>query len=336
MRGEARGNEAQVTSPDVTVTAPPRDRPIDIEADWTLMRTCNFRCTYCFWDAEDLGRRIAPVASVERLAAFFDDTGFVWLLHLTGGEPFIYPEFVDLCRLLTRNHLLSLNTNADSTRRIQDFAQCIDPARVRYINAGIHIDERVRRRRTEAFLDNVRHLRERGFAVFVTCVMHPGVFPSFENLWKYCSEQDVFIIPKAFQGAVSGREYPQAYSSHEREIFRLYSRRAAERYADLFNAMPCSPTVDPLLDAEKFLDGLPDHRGSLCNAGHTFVRIRENGEIRRCGSGDILGNVVHGTFTRRPGPGVCSWQECPYFCEKHLVRFAEDGPDHHHTLLPLV
>lgn len=34
----------------------------DIEADWILMSTCQFRCEYCFWDKEALAAKISPPA----------------------------------------------------------------------------------------------------------------------------------------------------------------------------------------------------------------------------------------------------------------------------------
>jgi hypothetical protein len=37
-------------------------------------------------------------------AAGFDSTGYRWLLHMTGGEPGIYPQFVELCEALTERH----------------------------------------------------------------------------------------------------------------------------------------------------------------------------------------------------------------------------------------
>jgi organic radical activating enzyme len=295
----------------------------DIEADWILMSTCNFRCEYCFWTPDKLARRISPPASVERLASFFDRTGLTWLLHLTGGEPFIYPGFVDLCNLLTKSHWISINTNADASQRIERFARTTDPERVSYINAGLHIEQREKRRRVDAFLSNVRLFQANRFKVFATSVMHPSVFARFDSIWDYCEEQGVVLIPKAFQGDHCGRNYPQSYTEEQRDVFRQYSTRAADAYRDMFLGMPELPTINPLLDAERFLYTLPDYRGAACLAGHRFVRIREDGEIRRCGSGDVLGNVVTGSFVRRSGPSICEWVECPYFCEKYALRQTE-------------
>src|SRR5207247_904815 len=101
---------------------------------------------YCFWDTEALARKISTPASVETLAAFFDASGLRWLLHLTGGEPFHYPNFVELCGLLTEQHVISINTNADSDRVI-GFAETIDPGRVDFINCGVHLQQRSERDR---------------------------------------------------------------------------------------------------------------------------------------------------------------------------------------------
>lgn len=297
----------------------------DIEADWTLMTTCNYRCEYCFWSPQQLGRRISPPATVEALASFFVESGLTWLLHLTGGEPFLYPRFVDLCRQLAERHWLSINTNADVSHSIERFVRSVDPERVLYINTGLHIEQRRLRNRLETFLTNVRLLQSAGFTVFASSVMRPDLLgDDFKAVWKYCNDQGVVVIPKSFQGAVAGIEFPEGYSEHDREVFREYAALAASHYDELFAAMPEPPTVNPLLDADRFLHGLPDHRGSACAAGHRFVRIRHDGEIRRCGPGDVLGNVVTGTFERRPGPSICEWLECPYFCEKHVIAGATD------------
>lgn len=291
----------------------------DVEADWILMTTCNFRCNYCFWTSDHLSRPIEPPAPVEQLASFFDQTGLTWLLHLTGGEPFAYPRFVELCQLLTGRHWISINTNADLSKRVKKFADTVDPERVMFVNAGLHFEEREERGRVDQFLTNVRILEASRFKVFATAVMHPSLFKQFGSVWDYCAERGVVLIPKAFQGEFGGRTYPADYTEVQRDVIREYSARSADAYEAIFSRMPEPPTVNPLLDSERFLYGLPDYRGLPCLAGDRFVRIREDGEIRRCGPGDVIGNVVTGEFSRRVGPSTCVELECPYFCEKYAL-----------------
>lgn len=311
----------QATAPSVISSESANlSRQYDVEADWILMSTCNFRCQYCYWDATDLGRKIQPPAQVEQLTRFFDDTGLTWLLHLTGGEPFHYPRFVDLCQLLTKQHSISINSNTDAEHHIRHFAEVIDPSRVDFINAGVHLQQREERKRTEAFIRNVGVLRDAGFEIFVSCVMYPPLFGDFPAIWRWYADRGVTIIPKILQGRHFGRLYPKSYTEEERGLFVEYSQRASEAYADQFDRRSEPPTINPLIDHTRFLYGLPDYRGQLCYAGRDFVRIRENGEIRRCGPDDIIGNLVEGWFERRPGPSPCREVECPYFCEKYHVR----------------
>jgi MoaA/NifB/PqqE/SkfB family radical SAM enzyme len=184
-------------------------RPYDIEGDWILFSTCNYRCEYCFWDDSALGAKIAPIAPVNRLAAYFDRTGLTWLLHLTGGEPFIYPEFVRLCQLLTRRHFISINTNAHSPH-IRAFVDTVDPGCVDFVNCGVHERQRQAHHGTERFIANVLALRDAGFDAFASCVMYPDLFDGFSRLWQRYAEMGVVIIPKAYRGTYLDRRYPAA------------------------------------------------------------------------------------------------------------------------------
>lgn len=294
-------------------------RRYDIEADWILMSTCNFSCVYCFWDTDQLRAPIRQYAATDRLARFFDGSGLIWLLHLTGGEPFAYPGFTDLAVLLSERHRLSLNTNADSPR-VMDFADRVDPSRVEFINVGVHPLERSRAGRQERLVRNYASLRDRGFNVFATCVMYPTLRPAYEDVWTWHRSQGITMIPKALQGHHLGRQYPNDYTAEERDWVRAYAERAASDYVAQFEGLPEPPTINPFMDVSRFLDRLPDYRGQPCGAGRVFVRIRENGDIRRCGPSDVIGNIVDGWFDRRSGPSPCAELECPYFCEKYVVR----------------
>jgi MoaA/NifB/PqqE/SkfB family radical SAM enzyme len=293
-------------------------RPYDIEGDWILFSTCNYRCTYCFWDETALGAKIAPIASVDQLAAYFDRTGLTWLLHLTGGEPFIYPDFVRLCQLLTRQHLISINTNAHSPH-VRVFVDTVDPRRVDFVNCGVHERQRQAHRGTSRFVANVNALRAAGFDAFASCVMYPDLFRSFPEIWQRYADEGVVIIPKAFRGTHLGRRYPAGYTEAERRLFHDYTARAAEFYADQFARRYEPPTINPFMDEHLFLHELPDYRGDLCGAGHSFARVVPNGQVRRCGPDDIIGHLVEGWFARRPQPSPCTDLECPYFCEKYRL-----------------
>ena len=83
----------------------------DVEVDWHLLSTCNYRCAYWFVPPEHLASKVQIFASPQAWQSAFDASGAVWSIYLTGGEPSIYPDFVELSRTLTANHYISINSN---------------------------------------------------------------------------------------------------------------------------------------------------------------------------------------------------------------------------------
>jgi len=125
-----------------------------IEADWQLLNTCNYRCNYCFFSSEVLGEKLKTYADADEWSKAFETSGLRWLLHLTGGEPSLYPNFVGLCEQLTQQHFISINSNM-TNRSWEGFAERVDPGRVSFINGGLHLEEREQRRGNEVFLKSV-------------------------------------------------------------------------------------------------------------------------------------------------------------------------------------
>lgn len=291
----------------------------DIEADWHLLDTCNYRCDYCFFPPEMLGRKLATAAAPAAWCDAFAATGLTWLLHLTGGEPTIYPDFAGFSAALTRRHFISLNTNL-SHPSILAFCDKVDPARVDFINAGFHYDERVRRAGLPVFLRHLRRLREAGFPVFVSVVATPPVLAEMDAIVEALGPAGLRPVPKLFRGRHAGRHYPRAYSDVERSLFRHHSRLAQRAYAELLEGRAEPPTIDPFAD-EAFVEGVPDYRGRQCAAGSRFVRIDPRGAVKRCGA-TALGNLLDGTFARWLQPKPCDTSYCFYFCEKYAATAA--------------
>lgn len=294
----------------------------DIEADWILLQTCNFRCAYCFAPPERLGEKLQTVATPREWRAAFDATGRTWLLHITGGEPSIYPDFVELCERLAERHYLSLNSNLTHAS-LQDFARRVDPFRVNFINAGFHLEEREHRSGHAAFLANAEELRAGGFPLFVSLVATPAALERFDEAAEILRPLGLVPIPKLFRGVQHGKRYPDAYSALDRQRFARWARLARECYAPVLAGVSERPTVDVFRDDE-FLEGEPTFTGQACDAGRRFVRIEPNGDVLRCGP-PLLGNLLDRTFVPRRRAAACDTRFCYYFCEKYTATARAGG-----------
>lgn len=286
-----------------------------IEADWQLLNTCNYRCGYCFFSGEILGEKLVTYADADEWVKAFQSSGLRWLLHLTGGEPSIYPDFVRLCRLLTREHFISINSNMTNSSWA-DFAERIDPGRVSFINAGLHLEERGRKVGNEVFLRSVDLLMQRGFQVLVSLVSTPKVLERFDEAVRLLAPIGMFPVPKILRGSYDGKMYPDAYTAIDRQRFRKYAYTARKFYDPIQPKRAERPTIDVFRD-DAIIYGEPSYKGLSCEAGRLFVRIDPKGEIFRCGTSVSLGNIRAGTFMRAAAPAPCDTSYCFYFCQKY-------------------
>jgi MoaA/NifB/PqqE/SkfB family radical SAM enzyme len=289
----------------------------DIEADWILNILCNFDCAYC------VGHSRLEHPSVSKLAArdaveFFDDTNLTWLIHLTGGEPSFYHEFIELCQGLTNKHFISVNTNLTSNF-VFKFAQVVDPQKVAFVHCGLHILQREKRGLVKDFITKFLFLKDKGFNIFVSYVVCSPIVERLGSDFEFFKSEGVVLIPKSLRGSYGGKIYPESYTAAEREIFVRYSTEAESLLTDFdSSALGERPTIDLFADRD-FLTGLSDYRGQHCRAGMSFVRIQTNGAITRCGRRRTLGNLFRHKLNLLTEPQRCDDKCCPYFCLKYLV-----------------
>jgi MoaA/NifB/PqqE/SkfB family radical SAM enzyme len=302
------------------------ERKYDIEAQWVVNLICNYSCDYCISSAPKdpfLVGKLSPQA----YADFFDSTGKTWLLHLSGGEPFAYRGFVELCAALAQNHLIALNSNLTS-RRVRAFAQAVDPRRVEYIHCGVHPEEREKRNGWKTLLPNLRILVQAGFPVYSSCVMTPAAFALFEGASRRLDTVEVPLIPKLLRGLHRGRHYPQNYSGQEREQFLRFSELAGRKIrASRFSPLRNDPTVNPLID-RYFLHGTPDFTGVPCSAGRKIVTIAPDGNIYACGSAGRIGNIFLRRLKLYSTDQPCRSEWCHYVC----VRYSAVDATHAQSL----
>ncbi|BCS88756.1 radical SAM protein [Pseudodesulfovibrio sediminis] len=250
---------------------------------WNMTRKCNFRCDYCYFPHDNTP--VTETLDANRIKEVLDSTGQTWKIGLTGGEPFIYPDFVDVCETLTSSHVIGIDTNLSIPSKVKEFARRIDPKRVHNLYVALHIEERERLKGVEAFIRNARLLIDSGFTIIVNYVVHPNLEKRFHIDRKFYASHGIVITPRPFRGEFNGRRYPEAYGERARDIF-LDHPEQGKKVAFNFYDVPCT-------------------------AGKTLLRMEADGTIFRCpGDKTVLGNILDTVnFLQKAEP--CIKKRCP-------------------------
>jgi len=258
---------------------------------WRMNRRCNFNCAYCFRDLPDEDRQTENPAcgkySAEHIAQRFDETGKVWRIYMTGGEPLLYTGFVELAKALTRRHCISVSTNL-STANAYELAEEVESERIVPIKANLHISEREKSKNgLKEYLEKFLRFQERGFDIRLVYVAYPPLFGRIkQDLERFRSEGVRQIEVKVFQGRYEGRRYPRDYTDQEQTFIRGFGLDNCE---------------------QQILTSRVSFLGRKCQAGHLAFYMDISGNVTRCVTlKENYGNLFEGTF--RPGDSL---RRCP-------------------------
>lgn len=293
--------------------------PAPCFVSWDLTDKCNFSCEYC----GRLGSNAKPglylrarhkVAqiikgrkeenspkslpskrddlwgNIDEVIDRFSACNRPFVFGFTGGEPLIYPHFVDICARIVEKSPFRIALDTNLSIDIQPWMNAVPADRVAYIYSSMHILERERKKEPlDHFLEQVVKLQENSYKVIVNYVLYPPLIARFRKDYDYCASKGVNIVPKSFKGMYRGRRYPNAYTDSERELLLEFN------------------------PGEPFSREVPDHSGRRCKAGMTLLRIRQDGEVVRCVSDpSSLGNVFT-SFALYDAPHPCQVYSCPCF-----------------------
>jgi len=267
---------------------------------WRLSNRCTFRCRYCFShsnpDVAPFDQFAIHKHSPEYIANCFNSSGKVWLVQLTGGEPFLYQQIIDLCKLLTDFHYIQIDTNF-STGNLVEFADSIDPSRVKRIDAAYHIEERAKWTDGIAgFVNNVKYFQDKGYRVRVEYVLHPILFQRFEDDVEYLTQSGCKEVNlKVFVGYYKNRYYPGALDEGQKAFMRKQMDDPYE--VDIMNGTTKSCF------------------GHKCYAGVNSFVMDEVGALKRCvTSRSPYGNFFSGDPVFDEEPKACAYDRCncPY------------------------
>lgn len=254
-------------------------------ASWVITNSCNFRCSYCYNNPSCAEKKW----DIEAMISTITKTGQKWCMGITGGEPFIYPEFLKICSQFVQNDItLYIDTNLSIEKKVREFAEVIPASMVENLYISLHIEERERRNEVNKFIELVNHLQKKSFPLQVNYVLDPRLFHRFEKDFEFFKSVGITLLAKPYKGVYRLRAYPEFYTKKQRETILKSSPDAFRR--TLF------------------------YPGNVrCEAGKSLVRIAADGTVTRCvGDHTALGNIYSG-FSLLDEATPCNAPFCPCF-----------------------
>lgn len=271
---------------------------IPLSGCFELSPVCNFACRMCYIrktpkEVQEHDRPILQLEDWLRIAREGREQGLLYLL-LTGGEPFLWPDFWKLYdALIDMGMLVAINTNgsliddaavehlkAKPPRRINITLYGASDATYKRLCGATQVFSRVDRA--------IRVLKEAGISVKLNCSLTPANACDQEKIIEYAHRNQLnlamttYMFPPVRRDpnmvGVNERFTPEEAAEYRMRSFLLqYGGEAYQKYlVDI-----CSGSVDPPGLEEGCVD--PVDGRIRCRAGKSTFWITWDGWLTACG-----------------------------------------------------
>ncbi|MFA5856477.1 MAG: radical SAM protein [Candidatus Pacearchaeota archaeon] len=269
----------------------------NLDINFQIDHFCNYDCHYCqipSFDKKNKNKHISPEIIKEFFKNIYESN-----IILSGGEPFLFPEFLNICQLLIKNNNnIVIYTNLSSDL-IFEFANKLDPKKVSNIRASLHLTELKKFNSKDKFIERYNYLIKKGFHVEVPIVMWPPIFKNFENIYKEFVSYGIYLIPLSFFGKYKEKDYPENYTKKELETIKKYFEKTNKHFKGNYS----NPTE---ISKSKI-----SYKGNLCLTGIKFIAIFPDGTIRRCYTDEeSLGNLKDNKLKLFSKVMLCTSEYC--------------------------
>ncbi|MHC4944354.1 MAG: tetratricopeptide repeat protein [Planctomycetota bacterium] len=264
---------------------------------WYATMKCNNRCPYCLAFQQQDPMIQVPFRDYKDWVNAWNRFEGELMLDITGGEPFLIPNIVDLIKELNENITVGITTN--TRRDLTEFVQAISPEKCTSVTCSLHPSSP---QNFEDFLGKIMLLKGRGFHVVVNFVAYP------EQLWmipyyKRLVEDAGVVFHVDPYGP--GPKRPYELAEREKEFLKNY---VGMDRGDFFNTKPVL---------------------YQCSGGMNFFSTLPNGDTYTCVTKryvpeNFVGNLFDEDFKPFSEPIQCTAVSCAGCDLDKVTRIAAD------------
>lgn len=208
---------------------------------WTIHHSCNYRCSYCFITT---GYRDIfmdnTYPGLEKWKAVWDRMYSLYgscIIKIAGGEPFTYPDFMELVGHLTQKHFLDFSSNLswdvdEFCRRAPKDSARIEPS----YHPEFYPDR-------ADFARKCLTLKKHGFMGSVHMVGFPTLVDAVVEAKAYFETQGLNSVILPFRGKHNDVEYPNGYTEEQKRKLEAAIGKAPEKKPE--PAAPAAPIAAP-------------------------------------------------------------------------------------------
>lgn len=285
---------------------PRRAAPFKVHWNWEIMLPCNYRCTYCVVHNESASFLVQGVEEWRKIWTRMFKLYGCSQVRFAGGEPTIYPNFIDIVGMILEMHTVDITTNLSFD--VDEWIKKV-PSQGIAISGSFHPEHDT----AENFLAKLLKLRDKGNQLIsASIVSWPPHLKHVDAARELFEKNNVLFKIIPFNGEFAGKRYPGAYTDDERRLL----------------GMQIEKTVDPLAKTlnkqwQDYANAKPDDKnfmGIPCHMGEMYAKIYSDGTVRRCchTGVDILGHINDPELVLYDGPVPCTVMSCS--CWKPMVE----------------
>ena len=290
-------------------------KKVPLSGTFELSPLCNFSCRMCYVrkTAEEVRNQGRPMVSAEKWLEIAEAAGREGMLYLllTGGEPFLYPDFWKLYEALNRmGFVISINTNGSMIdEAVVERLRERPPMKINLTLYGAKDSTYESLCGVKGVFSRVDRaitmLREAGIAVKLNGALTPDNICDLKECVRYAQERgliyevNTYMFPPVRRdpsmAGVNRRFTPKEAARYNLESYRLLS--GEELYWKRLEAIESGSIPPPGLD-ENCID--PTDGKVRCRAGKASFWITWDGWMTPCGMmPEPKVDVTRGTFAEQ-------------------------------------